>query len=45
MLVKGLLPQIKTEIWPRMTKNANYKETCENALTAETKIVDKDLSE
>ena len=43
ILIKGLLPKIKTELWPRMTKEGNYNEICELALTAENILFDKSL--
>ena len=43
--MKGLLPKIKNELWPRMTRNNNYEEICELVLTAESVVINKELSE
>lgn len=45
ILLKGLLPKIKTELWPRVTKEATFEDLCKAALNAESIVIQKDLSE
>ena len=45
ILLKGLLPKIKNEIWSRMERDDTYDEICEHAYTAEGIVINKELSE
>ena len=45
ILMKGLLPNIKTELWPRILPNDTYEQLCEHAYTAEAIVINKDLCE
>ena len=45
ILLKGLLPKIKAELWPRLERDSTYEKTCDLALTAESIVMDKELSE
>ena len=43
--MKGLLPNIKSELWPRMLPNDTYEQLCEHAYIAEAIVINKDLCE
>jgi len=45
ILLKGLLPNIKSEIWSRLNANASYEEACAAALEAEGIVINKQISE
>ena len=45
ILIRGLLPKIKTELWPRVTKDATFDDICKAALNAESIVIQKDLSD
>ena len=45
ILMKGLLPTIKTELWPRILPTDTYEQLCEHAYTAEAIVINKDLCE
>ena len=40
---KGLLPKIKTELWPRMKREENFNEICDLAYIAESIVINKEL--
>ena len=44
ILIRGLLPKIRTELWPRITEGASFEDICTAALAAES-IVQKELNE
>ena len=45
ILIRGLLPKYKTELWSRITKDASFEEVCQAALSAESIVIQKDLSD
>lgn len=45
ILLKGILPSIKNEMWPRMPANPTYEEACFAALDAENVCINKELAE
>ena len=45
ILLKGLSPKIKQELWPRTNRDNTYAELCEHAYTAESVVINKDLNE
>jgi len=45
LLLKGLLPKIKTELWSRMTENPTFPELCTTAYLAESIVNQKELAE
>ena len=45
ILLKGLLPKVKAELWPRMHRDATYEALCDLAYTAENVVINKELSE
>ena len=45
ILMKGLLPKIKTELWPRISPTDMYEQLCEYAYIAEAIVINKDLCE
>lgn len=45
ILMTGLLPKIKYELWPRVTPSDRYEEICELAYIAENIVIYKQLSE
>lgn len=45
IFIKGLLPKLRNEMWPRMTVNADYDQACRTALEAEGILINKQLSE
>ena len=45
ILIRGLLPKIRTELWPRITEGASFEDICTAALTAESIVIQKELNE
>jgi hypothetical protein len=45
ILLNGLLPKIKEELWLRMTKDPGFDEVCDIALTAESIVINKEIHE
>ena len=45
ILLKGLSPKIKQELWPRTNRDNTYAELYEHAYTAESVVINKDLNE
>lgn len=45
ILLAGLLPKIKDELWPRLPKDADYEKICECAVLAESVVISKELSD
>ena len=45
ILMKGLLPKIKEDIWARLPKTPTYDDACEAAYTAESVVINKELGE
>ena len=45
ILLAGLLPKIKEELWPRLPKDADYDKISECATMAESVVVSKELAE
>ena len=45
ILLKGLLPEVKNEIWNRMPANPTYEFACKAALDAETVVINKQINE
>jgi peptidoglycan hydrolase CwlO-like protein len=45
ILLRGVLPHVKNEMWPRMPANANYKHACQIALEAEGVVISKQINE
>ena len=45
VLLKGLLPKIKEELWPRMPKDCDYTTLCDLAFVAESVVISKELTE
>ena len=41
ILFRGLLPKIRTELWPRVTEDASFEDICKAALTAESIVIQK----
>ena len=41
ILIRGLLPKIRTELWPRITEGASFEDICTAALTAESIVFQK----
>ena len=41
ILIRGLLPKIRTELWPRITEVASFEDICTAALTAESVVIEK----
>ena len=46
ILIRGLLPKIRTELWPRIREEeASFEDICKAALTAESIVIQKELNE
>ena len=45
ILLRGLLPKFKAELWSRMTVNPTYRELCELAYTTENVVINRELNE
>ena len=43
--MRGLLPQVKNEMWSRMPPNPEYKQACKVALEAEGIVISKQINE
>ena len=41
IVIRCLLPKIRTELWPRLTEEAPFKDICKAALTAESIVFQK----
>ena len=41
ILIRGLLPKIRTELWPRITEVASFEDICTAVLTAESVVIEK----
>ena len=41
ILFRGLLPKIRTELWPRVTEEASFEDICKAALAAESIVIQK----
>jgi len=44
VLLQGLLPTIRNELWSRISENPSYDELCKSAYVAESILVQKELS-
>ena len=45
ILIRGLLPKIRNELWPRITDEDSFEDICKAALTAESVVIKKELNE
>ncbi len=45
ILLRGLLPKIKTELWPRIAPDDSFQKLCEHAIIAENIVLNKELCE
>lgn len=45
ILLRGLLPKLKTEVWSRMPPNPSYEKLCDTVYDAEGVIMAKELAE
>ena len=45
ILMRGLLPKIKDDIWARLPKTPSFDDVCEAAYTAESVVINKELGE
>ena len=41
ILFRGLLPKIRTELWPRVTEEASFEDICKAAFAAESIVIQK----
>ena len=45
ILIRGLLPKIRAELWPRITDEESFEDICKAALIAESVVIKKELNE